>query len=57
LKVSSEDDQNISLFAPNRECLDRAKAMIAKLLEDQQEEHFQFGAVYKANFNINFYFS
>jgi hypothetical protein len=46
--VSSEDDTNISLFAPNRECLDRAKEMIAKLMEEQQDEQYQFGAVYKA---------
>ncbi|CAK5048317.1 unnamed protein product [Meloidogyne enterolobii] len=48
VKVSSEDDANIQLFAPNPESLDKAKLMIEKLMVEQQEEQYQFGAFYKA---------
>ncbi|KAF7635192.1 S1 motif domain-containing protein [Meloidogyne graminicola] len=47
VKISSEDDANIQLFAPNQESLDKAKIMIEKLIEEQQDEQYQFGAFYK----------
>lgn len=48
VKVSSEDDANIQLFAPNPESLNKAKLMIEKLMLEQQDEQYQFGAFYKA---------
>uniref|UniRef100_A0A183BWW5 Polyribonucleotide nucleotidyltransferase n=1 Tax=Globodera pallida TaxID=36090 RepID=A0A183BWW5_GLOPA len=49
VKVSSEDDSNISLFAPDKECMRRGKEMLEKLLEEHHDEHYQFGAIYKAD--------
>uniref|UniRef100_A0A914I316 Polyribonucleotide nucleotidyltransferase n=1 Tax=Globodera rostochiensis TaxID=31243 RepID=A0A914I316_GLORO len=49
VKVNSEDDSNISLFAPDKECMRKGKEMLEKLLEEHHDEHYQFGAIYKAD--------
>lgn len=48
VKINSDDDTNISLFAPNKQCMERAKEIITKLLEEQQDDNYQFGAIFKA---------
>ncbi|KAL3102790.1 hypothetical protein niasHT_021457 [Heterodera trifolii] len=48
VKISSEDEANILLFAPDKKCMEKCKEMLTKLLEERQEEHYQFGAIYKA---------
>lgn len=48
VKINSDDDTNISLFAPNNQSMERAKEIIAKLMEEQQDDNYQFGAIFKA---------
>ncbi|KAE9413557.1 hypothetical protein Angca_009356 [Angiostrongylus cantonensis] len=46
--ISQEDDAHISLFAPNSQRLDDAKALIARLLSETEEPVFAFGQMVTA---------
>lgn len=48
VKISHEDDAHIGLFAPNKQRLDDAKALIAKLLSELEEPIFVFGQMVTA---------
>ncbi|KAJ1352164.1 hypothetical protein KIN20_008368 [Parelaphostrongylus tenuis] len=48
VKISQEDDAHISLFAPNSQRLEDAKALIAKLLSETEEPMFVFGQMITA---------
>uniref|UniRef100_A0A914Z387 polyribonucleotide nucleotidyltransferase n=1 Tax=Panagrolaimus superbus TaxID=310955 RepID=A0A914Z387_9BILA len=47
VKISVEDDSNVSLFAQNPEKLSVAKKMIETMMEDGTSLELDFGAVYK----------
>ncbi|VDO20096.1 unnamed protein product [Haemonchus placei] len=48
VKISHEDDAHISLFAPNKQRLEDAKTLIAKLLSETDEPMFAFGQMVPA---------
>uniref|UniRef100_A0AC34F1Z2 Polyribonucleotide nucleotidyltransferase n=1 Tax=Panagrolaimus sp. ES5 TaxID=591445 RepID=A0AC34F1Z2_9BILA len=47
VKISAEDDSNVSLFAPNPKKLSEAKRMIETMMEEGTSLELDFGAVYK----------
>ncbi|KIH45595.1 S1 RNA binding domain protein [Ancylostoma duodenale] len=48
VKISHEDDAHISLFAPNKQLLEDAKALMTKLLSETDELEFAFGQMVSA---------
>ncbi|KAK6027961.1 putative polyribonucleotide nucleotidyltransferase, partial [Ostertagia ostertagi] len=48
VKITHEDDAHISLFAPNKQRLEDAKALIAELLSETDEVTFAFGQMVSA---------
>uniref|UniRef100_A0A0N5AP52 polyribonucleotide nucleotidyltransferase n=1 Tax=Syphacia muris TaxID=451379 RepID=A0A0N5AP52_9BILA len=47
VQISTEDDANISLMAPNRNKMQEAKEMMEKIFNDEDDIEFIFGALYK----------
>ncbi|VDM84906.1 unnamed protein product [Strongylus vulgaris] len=47
-KISQEDEAHISLFAPNKQRLEEAKALLKKLLSETDEPEFAFGQMVSA---------
>ncbi|KHJ96651.1 putative polyribonucleotide nucleotidyltransferase [Oesophagostomum dentatum] len=47
-KIFQEDDAHISLFAPNKQRLEDAKALLQKLLSETDEPEFAFGQMVSA---------
>ncbi|CAJ0610029.1 unnamed protein product [Cylicocyclus nassatus] len=48
VKISQEDEAHISLFAPNKERLEKAKELMKKLLSETDEPEFAFGQMVTA---------
>ncbi|KHN88242.1 Polyribonucleotide nucleotidyltransferase 1, mitochondrial [Toxocara canis] len=48
VKISIEDDANISLTAPNKAKLEEAKELMEKMFADETVVELNFGALYKA---------
>ncbi|XP_044727596.1 polyribonucleotide nucleotidyltransferase 1, mitochondrial [Chrysoperla carnea] len=48
VSVSSIDDVNYSIFAPNQQAMDEAKEIIEKLLSSERVPDLEFGAIYTA---------
>ncbi|KJH42443.1 putative polyribonucleotide nucleotidyltransferase [Dictyocaulus viviparus] len=48
VKISQEDDAHIGLFAPNKERLNDAKALISKVLAEDDEPMYVFGQMISA---------
>ncbi|PIO64335.1 hypothetical protein TELCIR_14044, partial [Teladorsagia circumcincta] len=48
VKITHEDDAHVSLFAPNKQRLEDAKALIAELLSETDEVTFAFGQMISA---------
>ncbi|CAI4220663.1 unnamed protein product [Auanema sp. JU1783] len=44
-KITMEDDAHISVFAPNKEMMEEAKAMLKKILTDSEEVSYNFGQI------------
>lgn len=49
VKVTVDDDSHISLFAPNRECLERAKKLMNSVLSECEQVEFAFGQMIQAD--------
>lgn len=48
ITITSVDEFNFSLFAPNQNALDEAEEIIKQLLEKQKEPELEFGGIYTA---------